>query len=47
MSTYRALVSQYKKECVKWDVPSETVKVYLLEICQREGINLYMDYEEE
>lgn len=47
MSTYRAAISKGKKDCIKCDVPSETVKVYMLEICQREGINLYMDYEEE
>ena len=47
MSTYRELVRKYQKECSIRDIPEETVKRYLLELTQRDGINLYMDYEEE
>ncbi len=45
--TYREIVGKYKALCVKNNVPSETVMVYLVELSQRDRFNLYMDYEKE
>ena len=47
MASYREVVSKYKKECDKFDVPVETVMIYLVELTQRDRVNLYMDFESE
>lgn len=44
---FSKLVNEYKNKCNDFNVPEQTVMYYLLEICQREDINLYMNFNEE
>ncbi len=47
MSTFAKTVRRYEKECLKNDVPAETVMAYLVELSQRERYDLYARYDEE
>ena len=47
MSTFAKTIKQYEKECLKNDIPAETVMAYLLEISQRERYDLFMHIDDE
>lgn len=47
MTTFAKAVREYEKQCVKHDVPEETVMAYLVELSQLERYNLYMHYDDE
>lgn len=45
--TFNELVREYKQLCKTHEVPEETVLYYLVELCHKENINLYMVFDEE
>lgn len=47
MKTYNNLLHLYKKELIEKDIPSETLKVFLFELCNERGIDLYLNLDKE
>ena len=47
MKTYNNLLHMYKKEMALKDIPSETMKVFLFELCNERNIDLYLNLDNE
>lgn len=47
MATYNALLHKYNKELETKEIPLETAKVFLFELCNEENVNLYLDLDKE
>lgn len=47
MSTYNQLIHQYRKIFYEKALTPETVKAFIFELCNQEGINLYTDIDNE
>ena len=47
MSTYNELIHLYRKKCNERQLPPETVKAFLFELCNDYHINLYLDIDKE
>ena len=45
MKTYNNLLHMYKKEMALKDIPSETMKVFLFELCNERNIDLYLNLD--
>lgn len=43
MTTFSKLIKTYEKKCLACDVPVETVMAYMVELCQQEKYQLYMN----
>lgn len=46
MTTFAKAVRKYEKQCLKNDVPPQTVMAYLVEISRKERFDLYMHFDE-
>ncbi len=47
MSTYNQLLHEYRKDLKEKDIPAETLKVFLFELCSEYDTDLYMEMDEE
>ena len=47
MSTYNQLIHLYRQKMKEKELPPETVKAFLFELCNDYGVNLYMDIDKE
>ena len=47
MSTYNQLIHAYRQKMREKELPPETVKAFLFELCNDNGVNLYMDIDKE
>ncbi|MBR2802411.1 MAG: peptide chain release factor N(5)-glutamine methyltransferase [Erysipelotrichaceae bacterium] len=47
MKTYNDLLHSYHKELEEKDIPAATLRLFLFELCQERGIDLYRDIDRE
>ncbi len=47
MSTYNQLIHLYRRKMMEKELPPETVKAFLFELCSDHDVNLYMDIDRE
>ena len=47
MSTYNQLIHLYRRKMIEKELPPETVKAFLFELCNDCGVNLYMEIDRE
>lgn len=47
MSTYNQLIHLYRQKMKEKELPPETVKAFLFELCNDHDVNLYMDIDRE
>ncbi|MEG2751452.1 MAG: peptide chain release factor N(5)-glutamine methyltransferase [Anaerorhabdus sp.] len=47
MPTFKQLIHQYTEKCAELDLPDQTALTYLVELTQKNRVDLYMNYDEE
>lgn len=47
MPTFKQLINEYTEECNKIDLPEQTALTYLVELTQKNRVDLYMNYDQE
>lgn len=47
MPTFKQLINQYTDECNRIDLPEQTALTYLVELTQKNRVDLYMNYDQE
>ena len=47
MSTYNQLIHLYRQKMKEKELPPETVKAFLFELCNDHDVNLYMEIDRE
>ena len=46
MPTFKQLIHQYTEKCAELDLPDQTALTYLVELTQKNRVDLYMNYDE-